>query len=36
MTLPFGTAQDARVPELGAIAAVLGAYFVFYPSSHQI
>jgi membrane associated rhomboid family serine protease len=31
MTLLFGTAQDARVPELGAsgaIAAMLGAYFV--------
>jgi membrane associated rhomboid family serine protease len=31
MTLLFGTAQDARVPQLGAsgaIAAVLGAYFV--------
>jgi len=36
MTLWFGTAQDARVPELGAsgaIAAVLGAYFVLYPAS---
>ena len=36
MTLLFGTAQDARVPELGAsgaIAAVLGAYFVLYPGS---
>jgi membrane associated rhomboid family serine protease len=35
MTLWFGTAQDARVPELGAsgaIAAVLGAYFVLYPA----
>ena len=34
MTLLFGAAQDARVPELGAggaIAAVLGAYFVLYP-----
>jgi len=34
MTLLFGTAQDARVPELGAsgaIAAVLGVYFVLYP-----
>ena len=31
MTLLFGTAAEARVPELGAsgaIAAVLGAYFV--------
>jgi membrane associated rhomboid family serine protease len=36
MTLLFGTAQDALVPELGAsgaIAAVLGAYFVLYPGS---
>ena len=36
MTLLFGAAQDARVPELGAggaIAAVLGAYFVLYPAS---
>jgi membrane associated rhomboid family serine protease len=36
MTLLFGTTQDALVPELGAsgaIAAVLGAYFVLYPSS---
>ena len=36
MTLLFGTAADARVPELGAsgaIAAVLGAYFVLYPGS---
>ena len=36
MTLLFGTALDARVPELGAsgaIAAVLGAYFLLYPSS---
>ena len=36
MTLLFGTAQDARVPELGAsgaIAAVLGAYFVLSPGS---
>ena len=36
MTLAFGTALDARVPNLGAsgaIAAVLGAYFVLYPSS---
>ena len=32
----FGTAADARVPELGAsgaIAAVLGAYFILYPGS---
>ena len=36
MTLLFGTAADARVPELGAsgaIAAVLGAYFILYPGS---
>jgi rhomboid family protein len=36
MTLLFGTAAEARVPELGAsgaIAAVLGAYFVLYPQS---
>ena len=36
MTLLFGTAADARVPKLGAsgaIAAVLGAYFVLYPGS---
>jgi membrane associated rhomboid family serine protease len=36
MTLAFGTAADARVPNLGAsgaIAAVLGAYFVLYPNS---
>jgi hypothetical protein len=36
MTLLFGTASDARVPELGAsdaIAAVLGANFVLYPCS---
>ena len=36
MTLLFGTAAEARVPELGAsgaIAAVLGAYFVLYPRS---
>ena len=36
MTLLFGAAQDARLPELGAsgaVAAVLGAYFVLYPGS---
>ena len=36
MTPLFGAAADARVPELGAsgaIAAVLGAYFVLYPGS---
>jgi membrane associated rhomboid family serine protease len=36
ITLLFGTAAEARVPELGAsgaIAAVLGAYFVLYPGS---
>jgi membrane associated rhomboid family serine protease len=36
MTLLFGTAAEARVPNLGAsgaIAAVLGAYFLLYPNS---
>jgi membrane associated rhomboid family serine protease len=36
MTLLFSSAADARVPNLGAsgaIAAVLGAYFVLYPRS---
>jgi len=36
MTLLAGTTADARVPNLGAsgaIAAVLGAYFVLYPTS---
>jgi len=36
VTLLFGTAAEARVPNLGAsgaIAAVLGAYFVLYPHS---
>ena len=36
MTLLFGSASDARTPCLGAsgaIAAVLGAYFVLYPTS---
>jgi membrane associated rhomboid family serine protease len=36
VTLLFGTAAEARVPNLGAsgaIAAVLGAYFVLYPNS---
>ena len=36
MTLLFGSAAEARVPNLGAsgaIAAVLGAYFVLYPNS---
>jgi membrane associated rhomboid family serine protease len=35
-TLAFGTAAEARVPNhgaSGAIAAVLGAYFVLYPNS---
>ena len=35
MTLLFGTASDAQIPTLGAsgaIAAVLGAYFVLYPN----
>jgi membrane associated rhomboid family serine protease len=36
ITLAFGTPAEARVPNLGAsgaIAAVLGAYFVLYPNS---
>jgi rhomboid family protein len=36
VTLLFGTAAEARVPNLGAsgaIAAVLGAYFILYPNS---
>jgi membrane associated rhomboid family serine protease len=36
MTLLFGTTAEARVPNLGAsgaIAAVLGAYFILYPDS---
>jgi membrane associated rhomboid family serine protease len=36
VTLLFGTAAEGRIPTLGAsgaIAAVLGAYFVLYPSS---
>jgi membrane associated rhomboid family serine protease len=36
MTLLFGTAAEARVPNLGAsgaIAAVLGAFFVLYPNA---
>jgi membrane associated rhomboid family serine protease len=36
ITLLFGTSAEARVPNLGAsgaIAAVLGAYFVLYPTS---
>ena len=36
MTLALGTTAEARVPNLGAsgaIAAVLGAYFVLYPGS---
>jgi membrane associated rhomboid family serine protease len=39
MTLLAGTAADARVPNLGAsgaIAAVLGAYFVLYPNSRVL
>jgi membrane associated rhomboid family serine protease len=37
ITLLFGSAADGRVPNLGAsgaIAAVLGAYFVLYPKSN--
>jgi membrane associated rhomboid family serine protease len=36
VTLSFGTAAEGRVPNLGAsgaIAAVLGAYFILYPNS---
>jgi membrane associated rhomboid family serine protease len=36
MTLLFGSASDAQIPTLGAsgaIAAVMGAYFVLYPNS---
>ena len=36
MTLLFGSAADAQIPTLGAsgaIAAVLGAYFVLYPKA---
>jgi len=39
MTLLFGTTADAQVPNLGAsgaIAAVLGAYFVLYPGSRVL
>jgi rhomboid family protein len=39
MTLAAGTTADARVPNLGAsgaIAAVLGAYFVLYPRSRVL
>jgi membrane associated rhomboid family serine protease len=39
MTLLFGSAADGRVPNLGAsgaIAAVLGAYFVLYPNSRVL
>jgi membrane associated rhomboid family serine protease len=39
MTLLFGSAADGRVPSLGAsgaIAAVLGAYFVLYPHSRVL
>jgi membrane associated rhomboid family serine protease len=39
MTLLFGAARDGRVPNLGAsgaIAAVLGAYFILYPSSRVL
>ena len=39
MTLWFGTGIDSRAPNLGAsgaIAAVLGAYFVLYPQSRVL
>jgi membrane associated rhomboid family serine protease len=37
ITLGFGSGAEARIPNLGAsgaIAAVLGAYFILYPSSY--
>ena len=37
VTLLFGTAEAARIPTLGAsgaIAAVLGAFFILYPTAH--
>jgi membrane associated rhomboid family serine protease len=39
MTLVAGTAAEAHVPTLGAsgaIAAVLGAYYIFYPGSRVL
>jgi rhomboid family protein len=39
MTLTFGSAASAHVPNLGAsgaIAAVLGAYFILYPNSRVL
>jgi membrane associated rhomboid family serine protease len=39
MTLLFGAASDAQIPTLGAsgaIAAVLGSYFVLYPNSRVL
>jgi membrane associated rhomboid family serine protease len=39
MTLLFGSASEAQIPSLGAsgaIAAVLGAYFVLYPDSRVL
>ena len=39
ITLAFGNGADARVPNLGAsgaIAAVLGAYFVLYPEQQRL
>jgi membrane associated rhomboid family serine protease len=39
MTLLFGAASDAQIPALGAsgaIAAVLGSYFVLYPNSRVL
>jgi membrane associated rhomboid family serine protease len=39
MTLWFGSGAEARVPNLGAsgaIAAVLGAYFILYPNSRVL
>src|SRR2546422_11095151 len=39
VTLQFGSAQDASVPNIGAsgaIAAVLGAYFVLLPNARVL
>ena len=39
ITLLFGSASDAQIPNLGAsgaIAAVLGAYIVLYPGSRIV
>jgi hypothetical protein len=39
VTLLFGSAASGRVPNLGAsgaIAAVLGAYFILYPNQQRL